>query len=185
MTALCVKAETITGIALTDFSTANPKSTFTVKTNEGFSVNNLYYYKPGTIFHGRVIKVVNGQIGKRKGYFVFQPTHTLKYEEWANVERDMYIKVSFYKPFDKKQAAKNLANIGLTTAAGKILHVPVLSQGISFVKGVKNAENGERIVSGVKQVYEDSPLSYVEKGDEFKVTEGQEVKLTIGMDSED
>lgn len=180
-TKLGVNAETITGTALSDFSTENPVGTFTVKINEGFTVDNYKHYKAGTVFYGKVEKVVNGQIGKRKGYFVFTPTHYANQDDVHQLTTgNLEIKVSYYKPFDKEQAMKNLTNLGLTTAAGKILHVPFLSEGISFVKGtVSPEEDTNRIISGVKSAYKSSPLVYVEKGEELYVHPGQEVKLNI------
>ncbi|MBQ2644228.1 hypothetical protein IJG14_01475 [bacterium] len=182
VSSIAVNAETMTGIALSEFSTNSPQEYFTVKINESFIIDNMKKYEEGTIFYGRVTKVVDGQRGKRKGYFVFIPTH---YATKEGVHKfsvtHMEIKVSYYKPFDKKQAVKNISGAGITTAASHIFHVPMLSQGISFIKGsvIDPEEDGNRIVSGVKRVYQDSPLSYVEKGESLVIHQGQEVKLNI------
>lgn len=184
-TTLSASAETLIGIAMSEFSTENPSESFAVKIEEALSIDNLKTYEAGTVFYGKVTKVVNGQVGKRKGYFEFMPTHYATtsgvYEIYQN---KINILVSFYKPFDK-ESAKELAQTGITTAAGMIFQIPLLSQGVSFVKGVaKPEEDTNRIVSGVKKVYKDSPLSYVEKGEELYVHQGQEVKLKIGEEEE-
>ncbi|MGN0014178.1 MAG: hypothetical protein ACI37T_02030 [Candidatus Gastranaerophilaceae bacterium] len=180
-TALGAFAETLIGVAMSNFSTENPSSGFAVKIQEDFSLDNIKTYKAGTIFYGNVTKVVHGQIGKRKGYFEFVPTHFVdKNGTYELYRRDLSVKVSFYKPFNK-DSAKSLAESGITTAAGMIFNVPFVSQGVSFVKGVYNPEGDEnRVISGFKKVYKDSPVSYIEKGDEFYVHIGQEVKLKIG-----
>lgn len=184
-TTLCVSAETLIGIAMTNFSTEEPTDSFAVKIQEDFSLDNLEMYKAGTIFYGKVSKVVHGQIGKRKGSFEFKPTHYVTNDGVYEIYRkDLNVRVSFYKPFDKN-SAKELAESGITTAAGMIFHVPLLSEGISFVKGaVQPDEDTNRVVSGIKKAYKDSPLSYVEKGEELYIHPGQEIKLKIGEDNE-
>ncbi|MCR5261088.1 MAG: hypothetical protein K6C94_04545 [Candidatus Gastranaerophilales bacterium] len=184
-TSAAVFAETIIGTALTEFSTENPAKHFTVQINEGFTVNGWQKYPAGTVFSGTVVRVENGKIGKRKGYFVFVPTY---YSDKNDVHKittnNLEVKVEYYKPFDKDKALKNLANTGLSTAASKILHVPLLSQGIAFVKGAVNPdEDTNRLVSGVKSAYKSTPLTYVEKGDELHVQPGQEVKLIISQET--
>lgn len=180
-TTLGAFAETLIGVAMSNFSTENPTSGFAVKIQEDFSLDNIKTYEAGTIFYGNVTKVVHGQIGKRKGYFEFVPTHFVdKNGSYELYRKDLSVKVSFYKPFNK-DSAKSLAESGITTAAGMIFNVPFVSQGVSFVKGVYTSEEGEnRVISGFKKVYQDSPVSYVEKGEELYVNVGQEVKLKIG-----
>ena len=184
ITTLSSNAETIIGTALTDFSTATPKEYFAVKIDEGFTVDNFKTYNKDTIFYGKIIKVENGKRGKRMGYFVFSPTHYADAKgSYIMDKKNQQIKVSFYKPFDKEHAMKSIANTGVTTAAGQLLGIPLLSQSISFIKGVvKPEENTNRVVSGVKKVYKDSPLTLVEKGDELIIHPGQQVKLKINFD---
>lgn len=183
MTALSVCAETITGIAVFPFSTDNPTTTFTVKMNQPIVINNMISVKEGEYLYGNVTKVVDGQRGKRMGYFVFNPTYLAdgKGKVKPLTDKTLKVKVSFYKPFDPKSTAKNLAETGAETAAGILLNIPMVSQGVSFIKGVANPdeEASNRITSGFKQVYKDSPLSYVEKGEPLILEKGQEVKLNF------
>lgn len=184
-TAIGAYATTITGVALSEFSTENPVSTFSVKIQDNFSVNNMDLYKAGTVFYGKVTKVVNGQVGKRQGYFEFTPTHYATSDGVFKINRNnLNVRVKYYKPFDKKSAVK-LAETGVTTVAGFVFNVPLLSQGVSFVQGaVKQEDDTNRVVNGLKQVYKDSPLSYVERGEELHLQVGQEVKLIIGEKEE-
>ena len=174
--------EYITGTALDDFSTAAPKKYFTVKLDCDYTIEPDFTLKEGTILHGNVVEVSDGKIGKRQGYFVFKPSHYAFGEELNEQEYNLKIKVSFYKPFDKEQAAKKLASSGLTTVASKLFGVPLLSQGISFAKGVANSNGDSPIAKGLEQVYEYSPLSYTKKGQSLIIKQGQEVKLTIKED---
>lgn len=86
------------------------------------------------------------------------------------------------KNFDKA----GLATSAATTAGGMLFHIPLLSEGVSFVKGVwKNPENN-RLKSGVVQVYKDSPLSYVEEGKDVYITKDTMFLLKFkSSDSED
>ena len=172
MTALSACAETFIGIAVFPFSTENPTTTFTVQMNEPLVINNMISVKEGEYLYGNVTKVVDGQRGKRMGYFVFNPTYLAdgKGKVKPLTDKTLKVKVSFYKPFDPKSAAKSI-----------ILNIPMLSQGVSFIKGVTNPDedSSNRISSGFKKVYKDSPLSYVEKGEPLILQKGQEVKLNF------
>lgn len=79
-----------------------------------------------------------------------------------------------------------MATSAATTAGGMLFHIPLLSEGVSFVKGVwKNPENN-RLKSGVVQVYKDSPLSYVEEGKDVYITKDTMFLLKFkSSDSED
>lgn len=180
MTAISANAsETALGIALDNFSAANPSKHFEVKLTEPVVLSETQKFPADTVFYGSVTKVVGGRVGKRQGYFEIHP---IKYKtsegEFSVKDNNLVIKITHYQPIDKKEAAKKVAETGVTTVAGKVLQVPGLSQGVSFVKGVAKAEEGDRkIVSGVKQVYKDSPLSLVEKGEALELHNGEQIKL--------
>ena len=53
------------------------------------------------------------------------------------------------------------------------------SYGVSFVDGVKENKEDNRLKSGVKQVYDDSFLSLVEYGEEIEIKEGQEFYFVV------
>lgn len=181
-TALGASAATVTGTALTNFSTEEPTCYFTVKLDQETELTKYIILPAETILSGRVVEVENGRRGKRGAYFVFTPT-TYSNEtgtfEFRNKNID--IKVSQYKPLDKGETAKSLATSGATTVASHVLRVPLLSEGVSFVKGVAKPQDvsKNRIANGFTQVYKDSPLSYVEKGDELNIVAGQQIKLKI------
>ncbi len=181
---LSASADTIVATSLSNFSTANPSSQFAVKIEEAFTVENSRTFQANTIFYGKVTKVVNGQIGKRAGYFEFTPTHyTTNGQTFEVYKKNIPVKVTYYKPFDKNVAAKSLAATGITTIAGH--YIPFFSQGKSFVEGaiIQPEDGTNRLVSGVKKVYKDSPLSYVEKGEALTVQVGQQVKLSVDFDA--
>ena len=54
-----------------------------------------------------------------------------------------------------------------------------VSYGISFVDGIVTNNEGNRLKSGVKQVYDDSFLSYIEYGQEIEIKEGDAFYLVV------
>lgn len=177
-------AAAMTGIALNDFSTENPSETFNLQLNDGIVINGYQIISQGAILHGKVVKVVNGQIGKRTGYFVFNPSRYVLNSKDTVPKKiqdpNFQIKVSYYAPFSKDDA-KKILETGAGVAAETIFRVPFLSEGISFVKGVVKPDEDcdNRIISGVKQAYEDSPVSYIEKGGPLILQTGQQVKINF------
>ena len=177
-------AESALGTAQTEFSTASPSCSFEVKLNETVELDDGSILKENSLLYGKVFQVQNGQRGKRQGYFKFYLQKCITAEEEIDLTRkNITVKVTHYEPLDKKEVAKKVATSGATTVAGKVLKVPVLSQGVSFVKGAVKADDGEnRFAEGAKQVYKDSPLSYIEKGGSLIVNPGSVVKLRFSDD---
>lgn len=168
-------ASAIKVIAQDDYTTANPKNTFKVKTVSTIVFEDGYSIKDGTVITGDVIKVKNATRGKRDAYFDFYPTELKSSNQKEKVKNPNFVaRVYNYEPLDKK---------GLVESAGKAaagLIVTGASQGISFIQGIVTPPEGEnRLASGVKKVYKDSPLSLVEKGDELSIKEGDEIYIKI------
>ena len=74
---------------------------------------------------------------------------------------------------------KGMAGKAGITVAGKILKIPGFSQAVAAAKGViKPGEEG-RLKTVEKNVFESTPLSYVEKGKDFKI--GTDVVVAIKL----
>jgi len=180
MTAVSAQCfESAMGTAQEHFSTAKPSKTFEVKLDETVELDDGLQLNANSILYGKVIQVEDGLRGKRQGYFKFYLQKYITVDGVTDVSRkNIVVKVSHYEPLDKKEVAKKVATTGATTVASKVLKVPGLSQGVSFIKGVAKSDDGEnRLRSGAKQVYEDSPLSLVEKGESLNIKSGDQVKL--------
>ena len=80
---------------------------------------------------------------------------------------DFIAKYAEYKELNKLELATSAA----ATAGGFIFHVPLLSESVSFVKGVVKNPEDNRFKSGAKQVYKDSIFSYVEEGKDIDIKE--------------
>lgn len=174
-------ADSVKVISMDNYSTETPAATYSAQIQEELVFPNGEKLQVGTIIKGNVCNIKNASRGKRNAYFEFYP-HEYIYEGniIKTIESPIYkARVLKHAPLDKK---------GLATSAGKgaagIL-VKGASQGISFIQGMLQAENGNRFSSGAKKVYKDSPFSYIEKGEEMVITEGEEMVLKFYSLTED
>lgn len=171
---LSCNAETIKAIALEDYSTAYPKKTFAIQLLETHIREDGTVINAATIVKTQVIKLKSPTRGKRDAYFEVVPVSYLYNKIETPVTNPVFkARVVESAPLDAKEAAKAIGK----SAAG--LLVKGASQGISLVEGMVNAEEGNRISSGLVQVYKDSPLAYVEKGQELEIHRGEAVTLKI------
>ena len=160
-----------------EFDTANPAKTINVRVIESGVLGN-YLLKTGDILHCNVIKVTDPKRGKRKASFVVCPT------SFTSEGTTTVIKESFYGKYaDKVLSKEELKNVD-AMQVGKKAAVTVgnhfvkgIAPAVSLAEGMIKNEEGNRIESGVKKVYKDSPLSYVEKGEELELETGESFYL--------
>lgn len=165
-------AKNVEAISLDVYSTLNPHSTYRVQLTESKEVVKGVYLPAGTIIIGEVINIKPPQRGKRDAYFEIIPNKIIYANEVTKIDNPTYYaKVIDYKPVKPKEVAVKAARTG----AG--LLVKGLTQGISFVQGATEADEGTRIKSGFQRMYEDSPLSYIEAGDEMLLQVGDMLTL--------
>lgn len=161
-------AQKIKVSALTPFNSVNPTSKMKVITLERVEFNNGIIFEDGTVVTGDIVDVKQPKRGKLNASFKFRPTEYLYNGEKHVVNDPNFIaKYIEYKEIDKLGVATSAA----TTAGGLIFHIPLLSEGVSLVKGMWKNQEDNRLKSGVVQVYKDSPLSYVEEGKDVVIEE--------------
>lgn len=174
-------ADTSAGVAKTNYSSTLPTATgttFTVELSKEVDLVEYGTYMPGTVFTGKIKENIGVKRGKRDAKFIFEPDTATYKGDVRNVKNVITVKVSKYKEFDFQNATESAAQSGVGFALKN--SVPFVSQGISFVKGAVRQNNSDnRLASGAKQVYKDSPLSYVEKGEELIIKPGDKVKLIV------
>lgn len=157
------------------FSTKNPKRNISVRVVEQKSLKNGVNLERNSVINGRIIEVKEPKRGKRNAYFVFVPTSytipskgTTKSLAKSNLES----KLTGYKKMDKKETA-----IKTGVSAGGMV-VPGFSQAYWFGRGVAKPVKGKnRLSSGVYTMYKNSPLVYIEEGDELVVRQGTYLKM--------
>ena len=152
--AMPVIASTMCVRAVTPFSTENPADTMTVKLLEEYKVSDSLTLPVGTVINGTVSDVVSPKRLKRDATFSFTAQ---KYDDGCGISGNFdknYIG-RYYQKVDKKEVAKN------TSLAVGSFFVKGLSLGVNAVQGAIKNEEGNRFKSSAKNVYDNSPLSYV------------------------
>ena len=162
-----VFAQDVKVLALERFSTESPSSSFRVQAIEKAEIYPGIYIEEGTIISGCVFRVEGPKRLKRDGFFEILPERFIYKGIDEKISLDnVALRVVDYQPIDTKKLAVRAAK----TVSG--IFVKGASQGISFAQGVAQAEDGERLKSGFVKMYKDSPLVYIEEGDEMVVDVG-------------
>ena len=155
--------------AINEFDTEKPSKTINVKVVEDTMLGN-YELKAGDILKSNVVEITDPKCGKRDAVFYVQPYEYVSGGCAKTIDKKMYGKYS--KTVLSKEEIKKMPKgqiIEKAAATVGSFYIKGFGQGISLVKGVVKNQDGNRVKSGVKQVYEDSPLSYVEKGHELDI----------------
>jgi len=151
-------AENMKVMALNDFSTDTP-SEIKVQVMETMNLDYNLTIEEGSIVTGKMVNIVPAKRLKRNATFSFQPTSYITPQNENIIIHKKYIgKFSPKFEIDKAKLAKNAAlSVGDYLMTG-------FSAGVHAVKGAIDNEQGNRLKSSVTNVYENSFLSYVEKG---------------------
>ena len=153
----------------------NPQYTISVKVAKTHKFKSGFTLQQGTVINSKVVKITEPKRGKRNVYIVVQPsTLTIPAKKQKRAFKSVHLmaKVTPHKKLNKKQAAQK----GAVSATGIV--IPGFSQVYYFCKGYNNPEKGKtRLASGGRCAYKNSPLVYVEKGDELKIKKGDYLKM--------
>lgn len=150
--------------ALEHFSTENPSETIDVSLVNDSTIGN-YSLNAGDVLHCKVQKIKDPKRGKRSAGFTVCPLSYTSNDKAVQINDEYYGKYAAkviskeeLKNIDKKKVGKKaVVTVGNHFVKG-------LAPAISLTQGMIKNEEGNVVKSGVKQVYKDSPLSYVEKG---------------------
>ncbi len=128
----------------------------------------------------KVLEVNEAKRGKRDGYVTTKllayTVPSLDNETVDLSERNIEFKIKRYSEKDFKGLAKNAA----TAVVGQVAGIPFLSQGVAAVKGaVKPMEGKSRIKSAGISVYESTPFSYFNKGENLDLSIGDKLTLSF------
>ncbi len=161
----CANAETVEVASLGSFSTANPPSSIRIKLLDILELTNTTI-PAGSEMGGKLVDVVSPKRLKRNAKFSFKP-------EWyidtngSKHNLNETVKATYTTTLNKGQLAKKaVLGVGNHFVKG-------LSMGVAAVEGVVENEEGNRLKSGAKSVYDASPLSYSEKGKDIVINENE------------
>ena len=177
-----VTAKNVKVEAMSDFSTANPPQVWSLKILESFTTKNGFEVVEGSIITGKITDVTEPKRLKRNATFRFIPVsfYDIKTGETYNIEKEI---VGKYNSLGDITAGKVIEKGAVT--AGDYFISSTIGPGVALVKGAFKNEEGNRVKSAVVSVYESTPLSYVSKGKEMKIKEGQHFSMTFKLDEED
>lgn len=158
--------------ALEDFNSSNPNKTFSAEVLEDTTINKQMILK-GNKINCELLKIKDAKRAKIDAKIYFKLISYENNGKIYNFEKDLsakYAKKVLNKREIKNISPKKIAKTTASVVGGAV--VEGFSYGVSFVDGVITNEEGNRLKSGAKQVYDDSFLSYVEYGDEINIKVG-------------
>lgn len=173
-----VVAKTIQVESLEYLSTENPPCELSVRFLDSITFDDDFRLYEGLIVKGKITDVKDPKRLKRDAKFSFIPI------SYINCSGEEFIITNHYRAkyttqLDKGQLAKSAAlGVGGYFVKG-------LSQGYSLVEGMVKNQEGNRIKSGVVSVYKNSPLSYVEKGEDLVIEPNEVFILNFKLKSDE
>lgn len=170
----CFAADYLKVTAMEDFNTGAPKETFDARVRED-AVLGRYNIGVNSVLHCQVLKVVDPRRGKRNALFFVKPLTYTQDGVVNNIEEEMYGK--YTTVVLSKEELKQLPYVKMAKNGALMVgnfFVKGLSICVSFVEGFAKNEKDNRLKSGITNAYEESPISYVEKGDELDIKVGDD-----------
>ena len=158
--------------ALGSFSSLAPAKTIDVKVIEPVLLGTNLLHKDD-ILHCNVVKVVDPKRGKRGASFVAEPISYTYGEDTIQIKGSYYGK--YAERIISKEELKNVDKAKVGKKAAKTIgnhFIKGIAPVASLAEGVIKNEEGNRLESGVKQVYEDSVFSYAQKGKDLVIEPG-------------
>ncbi len=156
-------ADTMAVQAITPISTERPDEILKVRVIRDCTLGDIEL-KIGYILEGKILAVTDPKRLKRDATFSFYPMNYINASG-----KSTHIPVLYVGDFTPK----------FEIDAGKLAKSAALSVGNHFIKGISYGyyavqgavqnEEGNRLSSAVNSIYENSPLSYVEKGKQLEI----------------
>lgn len=156
-----------------DFTTANAPETIKFIVVKDSQIGE-YKLKGDDIIECS-LKIKPPRRGKRNAVFYIQPTSILSGDEITEITKKMrgrYTNLRLSKS-DLKQVDAGKVAAKTAIKAGEYF-AKNMTPAIVIAEGMIKNEEGNRIKSGVTQLYKDSPLSYISKGKDITLKEGEE-----------
>lgn len=167
--------------AVSGFSTENPPKIWSVKIVEGLTAKNGFVIYAGSVIEGRIENVTDPKRLKRNAGFTFVPVKYYDYytgKVW-DVEQNLEGKYSSLTDVN----AKSVAKTGAVVVGNKLID-GFFGPGVALVEGAVKNEQGNRAKSAAVSVYESTPFSYISKGKELCIQEGQVFVMNFKLKDE-
>lgn len=168
--------------ATSDFSTANPPKTWTLRVIEDFTAKNDFCVKAGSTITGEIVEVKSPKRLKRNASFVFSPIKFYDVNTNETYEISKHIEGKYSSMSDV--SAGSIAKSGAIMAGNKLLD-GFFGPGIALAEGAIKNKQGNRVKSAAVSVYESTPLSYANKGKDIEISKDQIFVMSFKMLEED
>ncbi len=152
--------------ALQSFSTLEPSKTLTVGLLEDFYVDEELVAPCGMAMTGLVFDIRDPKRLKRDAGFSFVPQYYIDCDG-----KKIYIKKQYYAKYGKALDKSKLAKSAALSAANQLIFSG-FSYAAATIEGVAKNEEGNRLKSGAQALYESTPLSYANKGEDLELEKG-------------
>lgn len=176
-----VSAKNVKVEAMSDFSTANPPKTWSVKVTDGFVMKNGTDIKSGTILKGNIIQVSDPKRLKRNATFKFELSEYTDPDTGQVINIDTPI-IGKYSSLSDVSPLK-VAEQGAVMAGNKLVGAYV-GPSVALVKGAVKNEEGNVAKSALVSVYESTPLSLCNKGQELEFVRGDTFVMNFKLSNE-
>lgn len=173
-------AERLHAQAMSDFSTFKPVNTITFKALNSIELSSDVKLCGGYIVQARIHEVIPPKRLKRNATFkIVLTSYTDNEGKTYPIKEEFIGKYSPKFELDKAEIAKSAA---LTVGD---YFVKGISIGYHAVEGAVKNEEGNRAKSSAVSVYKNSPLSYVENGQELEIKKDDLFSFTFKVDDDD
>ncbi len=173
-------AEILQVESLTKFSTAEYPAEVQLRALNDINLSTDIQIKEGYTVTGKLTDVSSPKRLKRDAKFSFMPLYYVDYSGKTNMIKEP-VEGKFTKDIEINKG--ELAKSAALTVGNHFLQG--LSMGYYAVEGAVKNESDNRFKSSVKSVYEHSPLSYVEKGQDIEINVHDVFGLKFKVDDED
>lgn len=173
-------AEILQVESLTKFSTAEYPAEVQLRALNDINLSTDIQIKEGYTVTGKLTDVSSPKRLKRDAKFSFMPLYYVDYSGKTNMIKEP-VEGKFTKDIEINKG--ELAKSAALTVGNHFLQG--LSMGYYAVEGAVKNESDNRFKSSVKSVYEHSPLSYVEKGQDIEINVHDVFGLKFKVDDDD
>ena len=159
--------------AMSDLDVENPPETFTIKLNQDVVLDNGKIIPQGSVVENQIYKAKQAKRLKMKANLIVKISKVTDPEGNEYTFNKLYAK--YTKPIDKLNTGKEAA-VSVANHFVKNITLPYHA----LEGAVKNGE-GNRAKSALKGAYDASPLSYLEKGEDININDGDTLYLDFGF----
>lgn len=160
--------------AITPFDSNNPPHSFTIKLNEPIFNDSLFLYKD-TIINGYIYQTIPPKRLKQSASFIYIPTNYID-----SLGKKQYI-TNVVTQYTTKFRPKDAITNALYIFGG--VPVALATAGFYAAQGAMEDKNTTKtkdtLKASAENVYENSPLSLIEKGDFLKIQSNQDFLLNF------